>query len=122
MAVTRRGGIVFLSINGIQYDVKGVATYEIVGLERADVVGQDGIHGYSERPVAATLKLALTDVGTLDLKELALISDATIALQLANSKTISFRDAWGTGNWQAESSEGEITAEFHAKSAQEILG
>jgi len=115
-----RGGIIFLSVNGTQYDVKGVATYHIVGRDRKTIVGQDGIHGFSEAPSANTLELALTDIGTLDLKALALIQNATITLQLANGKSLAFREAWGTGDWEGESSEGEIKARFEALSAQEL--
>ena len=119
MAVTRRGGIVFFSVNGIQKDVKGVATYRIGGMMRDDVVGQDTVHGFSEKPSPCVLTLSLSDAPTFDLKAENRIQDATLVLQLANGKSVSFRSAWGHGDWEGESSEGEIKAEYHALSANE---
>ena len=121
MGATRRGGILFFSVNGVQKDVKGVASWKIVGLERSDVVGQDTVHGFAEKPSSVTLSLTLTDAIDFDLKAEAQVQDATIALQTANGKTIAFRNAWGFGDWEVESSEGEIKAEYHALSAQELV-
>ena len=117
----RRGGIVFLKINGTQYDVKGQATYNIVGKARTTILGQDGRHGFKEMPTVVSLELSLTDSGTLDLKALATIENATITLELANQKVITLRNAWATGDWDASSEEGEIKARFEALSAQEVL-
>lgn len=121
MGQSRRGGIVFFAVNGTGYDVKGVATYNIVGRARTTIVGQDGVHGFSEKPSAVKLSIALTDKGTLDLKTLALVEDATLQIQHANGKVVSFSNAWGTGDWSAETAEGEVKAEFEALSAQEIV-
>jgi hypothetical protein len=119
MGIARRGGIAFLSVNGVQKDVKGVATYRIGGKMRDDVVGQDAVHGFSEKPSPCVLSLLLSDSLLFDLKVENQVQDATIVLQLANGKSVSFRNAWGHGDWEGESSEGEIKAEYHALSANE---
>lgn len=117
----RRGGVTYFTVNSVGYDMKGQATYRIVGAERAAVVGQDGVHGYRESPRPATLELTISDRGDLDLKALALVSDATLQLQLANGKVVTFRNAWATGDWEASTEEGEVRAMFEAVSASETV-
>lgn len=116
----RIGGITHLSINGVRYALKGVAEYKIGVNERSTVTGMDGVHGYSEKPSAAMAKVTITDRGDLDVRELQEVDNATIALELANGKTVMLYEAWQAGDNGITPEEGEISCQFDAKRGEEI--
>lgn len=118
--MSRRGGIVFLKIDGEQYDVKGEGTYNMGSPMREAIVGQDQVHGYKETPQVPSITIALTDRGDLDLKKLQAVNNATIVLELANGKAVVLRSAWFAGEGTVTTGEGEISAKFEGLSAEEV--
>jgi len=116
----RRGGIVFLSINGQGYDVKGPIDITYDSPVRTAIVGQDGVHGYKEMPRAAKFKGKLTDRGDLDLKALFTAKDVTAVGRLANGKTVTLRDAFYSGEATSNTEEGEVDIELTGMSLQEV--
>ena len=120
MANQRRAGIIFLSVNGVLYDAKGNFSYNLGRPKRETIVGSDTVHGFMEKPQPAFIEGEITDRANLDLSALALMTDATVTLQLANGKMIALRDAWfaaeGTGNTE----EGNIQVRFEGANADEV--
>lgn len=116
----RVGGICYLKIDGVQYDVKGSFTYNLGVNKRESIVGHDGVHGFKELPQVAFIEGEITDRRDLNLAKLLNASDATVTLELANGKTIVLSNAWcvaeGTGNTE----EGNITIRFEGTKAEEI--
>src|SRR5690348_4109292 len=112
----RRGGIIFLQVNGEIYDAKGNFTYNIGRPVREAIVGHDSVHGYKELPQVAFIEGEITDRGTLDLESLVTLSGATVTLELANGKVIVLRDAWFAGEGTGNSEEGNIAVRFEGKS------
>ncbi len=116
----RRGGIIFLKIDGVQQDVKGQFEYSIQSSQKEAVVGHDGVHGYKELPVAPMISGVITDRKDLSLKQLAAISDSTITLQLGNDKVVVIRNAWFSGELKGQTEEGEIPVKFEGLSGEEF--
>lgn len=116
----RRGGIIFLNVNGVRYDCKGAFDYNIGAPKRDAIVGHDGVHGYKELPQASFIEGAITDRGNLALETLLAITGATVTLELANGKVIALRDAWYAGEGTGNTEEGEIGVRFEGMSADEI--
>lgn len=118
----RKGGITFLKVDGTQLSVKGEATYGLGKNERTAIVGQDGVHGYSEVPTAPFIEVTITDSDELSLDTLAAITDSTLVLELANGKAVALRGAWNTNKdgLSASTKEGEIALRFEGLSAEEI--
>jgi hypothetical protein len=118
-----KGGIIQLQINGVIYDVKGEVTYNLGVPKRKAIVGVDGVHGFTEEPQPSSAECILTDRGTLDAAALFSLKDATVAVVLANGKTVSYRDAWYAGEGTGKTNEGEIDFRIESASqAQEIGG
>jgi hypothetical protein len=46
----RFAGIAFISVNGLQYSLRGNLTVSPSPVERTMIAGQDGVHGYQELP------------------------------------------------------------------------
>jgi hypothetical protein len=116
----RRGGIIFLKVNGTIQDAKGNFTYNLGAPKRDAIIGADAVHGFKEVPQVAFVEGEITDRRGLDLEALVKTEDATITLELANGKVIVLREAWyaseGTGNTE----EGNIAVRFEGKSGEEI--
>ena len=116
----RRGGIIFLKLNGTIQDAKGNFTYNLGAPKRDAIIGADAVHGFKEVPQVAFVEGEITDRRGLDLEALVNTEDATITLELANGKVIVLREAWyaseGTGNTE----EGNIAVRFEGKSGEEI--
>jgi hypothetical protein len=120
MGANRIGGIITFKIDGVQYAAKGNFTYNLGIPKKESVMGSDGFHGYKETPQAAFIEGEITDNVSVDIKKLAEIKDATILLNLANSKSIVLRNAFyaheGTGN----TDEGNFPVRFEGERAEEM--
>lgn len=112
------GGIIRISANGERFDAKGEFTYNLGTPKREAVIGEDGVHGYMEKPQVAFLEGAITDRGTLDYKALTNLRDATVVCELANGRAIAYRDAWFAGEGSAKTREGEVSVRFEAIDAE----
>lgn len=116
----RVGGIIFIKVDGNQYDAKGQFTYNLGVPKREAVMGQDSHHGYKELPQEAYCEGEITDSGTLDVKALMSITGATVTIELANGKVAMFRNAYFSGDGNVQTEEGNISVRFTGESAMEI--
>lgn len=116
----RRGGIIFVKVNGDLQQAKGSWSYNLGKPKREPIVGADGVHGFKETPQAAYIEGKITDRGTLDLASLVQVQDATVTLELANGKVIMLSEAWWGGDGTVSTEEGEIEARFDGITAEEL--
>lgn len=116
----RRSGIIFISVNGVNYDAKGNFNYNLGGFQREAIAGADRIHGYKEMPKIAFIEGEITDRSNLDVAELQAIDNATVTLELANGKTIVLREAWFSGEGTVGTEEANIALRFEANQGEEI--
>ena len=120
MPQNRRGGIIFLQIDGETLDAKGNFTYNLGRPMREAVVGHDNVHGYKEVPQVAFIEGEITDRGTLDLSGVLQADEVTVTLNLANGKTVVLRDAWFSGEGTGNTEEGNVAVRFEGRDAEEI--
>lgn len=116
----RVGGIIFVKVDGIQYRVKGSWTYNLGKSKREAVVGSDSVHGYKEMPQVPFIEGTITDDAAVSMEALLEVQDATIILELANSKVIHLKNAWFAGDGNFTTEEGELEARFEGLTANEI--
>jgi len=117
----RRSGILFVKKDGALLDVKGNWTYNLGRPKRDAIVGADSVHGYKEMPQVAYVEGTITDKSTLDLEsDILNVTNATLTLELANGKTVVFRNAWFAGEGDVTTEEAEIAVRFEAMSAEEV--
>lgn len=116
----RVGGLLFLKVDGVQYQAKGEFTYSLLKFKREMVVGADGVHGYKEMPVAPFIEGAITDSDDLGIDDILNISDSTVTIQLANGKTISLEHAAYVADGETKSEEGEIQFRVEGTDGAEI--
>lgn len=118
--MSRRGGIIQFSVNGVRYDAKGDYSYNLGRPKRETVTGSDAVHGYKEVPQPPFIEGEITDRAGLDLDALVRLTGATVTLELANGKIIALRSAWYAGEGTGNTDEGNIDVRFEGLSAEEI--
>lgn len=116
----RRSGLLFVKVDGTQYDAKGEFTYRILDVKREVIIGPDGVHGYKELPQVSFIEGAITDSRTLDLKAFQNITNADVLLELANGKKMVLREAWYCADGDVTTEEAEIQLRFEGKGGEEI--
>lgn len=116
----RVGGTIFIKVDGQQYDAKGSFTYNLGAPKRDAVIGHDALHGFKEIPQEAYCEGEITDRIELDVKALCNITDATVTLELANGKTVVFKNAFFSGEGNVQTEEGNIAVRFTGESGREI--
>lgn len=116
----RRGGIIYLKIDGAIYSAKGSYTYNIGTPKRDAIVGATAIDGYKEVPQIPFIEGEITDNPNVDLQALTTAENATVTLELANGKVIMLREAWYASEGTGNTDEGNIGVRFEAISGEEI--
>jgi|SRR5665213_36560 len=115
----RRAGILYLKVNGNQYDAKGNFSYNLGAPKREAIIGADGVHGFKETPQVAFIEGELTDRSDFDLAALLALEEATATIELANGKVIILRAAWYAGEGTVQTEESNIGFRLEGKSAEE---
>ena len=116
----RRAGVLYVRIDGQQYDAKGDFTYRLGYPKREGMMGPDRVHGYKEMPQIPFIEGEITDARDLKLQELQNLTESTMTLELANGKSIVLRDAWYAADGDIGTEEGNIQVRFEGMSAEEI--
>ena len=93
----RLAGVAYVTIDGRAHSIVGQGTYRPSTSKRETLKGQDGVHGYSEMPEAGMIKWQGRDSGSISIKDLNEVSNATVVLELANGKTVVGRNMWRVG-------------------------
>ena len=78
------------------------------------VMGDSGIHGYVEEPIAARLEVTITDRDDVKLSDLAsILGDGTIIFRAARAgKVYTMNNATCLRNFEVTGGEGETTIKF----------
>lgn len=117
----RIAGIAYLKVDGTQFDIRGKFKYQIATVKRDEIVGQDGVHGYKEMPVAPYIEGDIDDMPGTRVRRLEDITNATITLELANGKTVVLHNAWWAGDSVVDTEEGSYPVKFCGITGHEQL-
>jgi hypothetical protein len=74
----RVAGVAYIRVDGAQYSLRGNLVVSIDSAEREGIPGQDGIHGYIERPRVPFIEGDLSDIGGLSIEQLRRMSNVTV--------------------------------------------
>lgn len=121
MAARRIAGVAYVYIDGQQYPLRGNLTVSIDTIEREGVPGQDGIHGYIERPRVPWIEGDFSDLNALSLEQLQDMDDVTVTAELANGKMYVLRNAWTSTAREFNAADGQATVRWEGYSSEEIL-
>ena len=85
-------GHIYISFNDQSHILKGEFTYSCRDMVRETIMGQDGVHGYSERVCTPYINGAFRDTGNLEVKDFNAMKNVTLTLELENEKTVVWRE------------------------------
>lgn len=88
--------------------------------KRTVVIGEDGIHGYTEEHSAPFIQFTATNRSDLNLKALLTGDGNTVTATIPNGKTYTLRDAWCASENEVDLSGGEIELRFEGMSIEEV--
>ncbi|BCP53783.1 phage tail protein [Kaistia sp. 32K] len=120
MAARRVAGIATITVDGVQYPLRGNFTVTPSKISREGIAGQDGVHGYKEMPSIPQISGDITMVPQLSLTKLRAITDATVVAELASGHVYVLRDAWTTGAQEINTADGQVSVVWQGLSCREI--
>ena len=115
----RRAGIASLSIDGVAYDVAADASYFANKVKRETLIGQSGVQGYQEMPVAGYITATIRDNGSLSVAYLNGLTASTLVLTLANGKIVYGDGMWSTEVEEVKSQEATFMVKFEGPAVYE---
>jgi len=121
MASQRVAGVSYVYVDGQQYPLRGNLTVSIDTIEREGIAGQDGIHGYIERPRVPWIEGDFSDLAGLSLITIQRMSDVTVTAELANGKQYVLRNAWTSTAREFNAADGQATVRWEGMAGEEIL-
>ena len=117
-----RAGIIYVKVDGLQYDAKGEFTWNLGAEKREGIPGADGKnHGFKTSTQIPFIEGKITDSGTLSMKKLTSLTDATATVELANGKVFVLKNAYYAAEGTVSSEEGEVEFRLEGMDADEIL-
>lgn len=116
----RIAGVAFLRVDGRQYALRGNLTVSIDGQEREGIAGQDGVHGYIERPRVPFIEGDFSDIAGLSLSEFANQRNVTVQADLANGKRYLLRNAWTSTARELNTADGQVTVRWEGMAGEEL--
>lgn len=116
----RLAGIASIAIDGVAYDVKGDLNWSPSSIERKTLIGQSGIPGYSEMPIAGWVSGTLFDNGGITVGDFNEMTNVTIQIIQANGKQIVGTGMWSTEANEVQSEPGTFVVKFESDNISEI--
>lgn len=116
----RLGGVINFTCDGVPYFIRGNMKVTLGGVKREAVVGQDGVHGYTEMPISPSIEGEFTTRPGLSIARMQDITNSTITAQLANGSTYVLTQAWTEAAYEIETAEGKFNAKFCGMDGREL--
>ena len=115
----RLAGIAYLTVDGQSFMVAGDLAYVVSKVSRETLIGQDAVHGYSEKPHPGSISGTLRDSGGLSVAALNAMTNVTVVAELANGKTITGRNMWTVEAQEVKTTEGTLEVKWEGLSVLE---
>ena len=115
----RLAGIAYVSVDGQAYMLSGDLSYGVASVSRETLVGQDTVHGYSEKPHAGFISGTFRDAGGLIVADFNAMTNVTVVCELANGKTIIGRNMWTVEAQEVKTMEGTFEVKWESPSVEE---
>lgn len=110
-------GRAYVNVNGQRLRSKPGAKLKFGGVEREPVVGDDSVHGYSEKLTAPSVECTISHTADTNLQELQATTSATVTFETDTGKTFLLQEAW-TAN-ALELTNGEVAITFNGVRCEE---
>lgn len=116
----RLAGIAFITVDGRQIMLAGDLEYGVSFVSRETLIGQDSVHGYSEKPHAGFISGSFRDAGNMSVADFNRMTNVTVVCSLANGKTVVGRGMWATEAQEVKTADATFSVKFEGVSVEEI--
>lgn len=114
----RVGGTNFLNIDGLAY-LLVEQSWRVSTPTRESAKGQDGIHGYVEKPEVGRIRGKIRDWGGNSVLLIGNTTNSNITISLANGKTVIGIGMWITELGEVSGEDGTVDVTFEGPSVLE---
>lgn len=119
MPAQRLAGTAYVSADGRRYALVGEFTFRLSQATRETLEGQDGVHGYKEKPRAGRIAGTFRDGQDVSIAAINAMTDVTVAAELANGKTIVGRNMWTVEDREVNTEEGTFPIVWESNDVSE---
>lgn len=117
---TRRlAGIAYVTVDGQNYMLVGDLSYQVSKVSRETLIGQDAVHGYSEKPVAGHIVGTFRDSQGTSLAAFNGMTNVSVICELANGKTVIGRNMWTVDVQEVKTMEASFEVRWESESVEE---
>lgn len=115
------GGTAEVRVNDRSLLFRGDMTWNFQVFQKKGVAGRDGrVHGYTKDPNVPFIEGEFTHDGTLTIRELEAIEDATISVTLATGAQLVLRGGYVAGEIAPGADEGKVKIRFEGEAGEEL--
>lgn len=109
---SRIGGVLYIKIDGDTIALEGAGSFRASAVNRESVVGVDGQVDYRETPTSGMISFTAKLVPELDIQVLNQRTNVTVQMELANGQQFVLRNAFQTGEIEADAVAGTADVVF----------
>lgn len=114
-------GKAFIKNNGQLLRSKNGAKLFFGNAQRTTVIGDNGVHGYTEMPTEPKVECVISHGADINMEELKNIKDASITFETDSGKTFILRNAWLQNPLELTANENaELPCVFAGMSCEEL--
>jgi hypothetical protein len=112
-SMRRISGSSYATVDGLSVPNAGNPGYRASRVIRETLTGEDGVHGYSEKPQPGMIKFQARDMVGISVNDFEGATGVTVELQLANGKVVTGTDMWCVTALEVNGTDATFDLEFH---------
>ncbi|MEG1799070.1 MAG: phage tail tube protein [Synergistaceae bacterium] len=120
MGDRKLAGVITLTVDGVKQSCAGNFKFNLGTPTRTTLVGQDGVHGFSEEQTAPHIEGDLRRTKGFDVKTFYNKEGIDAQLKLGTGETFVFIDGWVNGEGTVDTKEATMPFRFDAMSAEQV--
>lgn len=110
-------GRVTITLNGQRYDSKPGASLKLAGVNRAPVVTDAGVAGFTEEPTAAECSFTMPHSAKVSITEIHAMTETNLVFKTDTGKTYVLEKAWSAEMPTLAS--GDLPCKFYSATSRE---
>lgn len=120
--MSMRHSMAYIKVDGDLLPTMPSPSVDLGGVERAPVVGNNSVHGYSETVKPAMMECEISLGAGMSLARLQKITGATVIYEADTGQTYVIRDAFCTETLKVTGgADGKVALKFSGQPAEEML-
>lgn len=112
-------GTSFLFIDGVEYAVVDSVGYQVARSVKETLTGQNGVHGFSVKPVAPFITAKIRDSAGTSVADFEAMENVSVSLELTSGKRITGNGMWCVNAQEVNSDDATFTVRFEGPDVQE---